>query len=101
MEGPPRLNRDAVLLDPTGHLLHQAMEPNLGDVAAPPNKEKQPQKGRQNQERKKHVPNERTENSRKMETSNLLDAEFKTVVIRVPNELRERADKQNGDFNKK
>ena len=49
------------------------------------------QGGCQNEETKKHGPNERTEqNSRKrfkMETSKLLDAEFKTLVIRMLKEL--------------
>ena len=35
-----------------------------------------------------------------METSNLLDAEFKTLVIRMLNELRERVDELTENFNK-
>ena len=34
-----------------------------------------------------------------METSKLLDAEFKTMVIRMLNELRGRADKLRENFN--
>lgn len=44
---------------------------------------------------KKDVPNERAEqNSRKMETSNLPHAEFKTLVIRMLNELGENFNKE-------
>ena len=35
----------------------------------------------------------------KMETSNLLDTEFKTLVIRMLNELRGRADELKENFN--
>ena len=35
-----------------------------------------------------------------METSNLLDAEFKTLVIKMLNEFRGRADELNENFNK-
>ena len=50
----------------------------------------------QNEETKKHGPNERMdENSRKelneMEISNLSDAEFKTLVLRMLKELRTSA----------
>ena len=34
-----------------------------------------------------------------MKTSNLLDAEFKTLVIRMLNELRGRADELKENFN--
>ena len=34
-----------------------------------------------------------------METSNLLDADFKTLVIRMLNELRERVDELHENFN--
>ena len=36
-----------------------------------------------------------------METSNLLDAEFKALVKRMLNELRGRADELSENFNKK
>ena len=36
----------------------------------------------------------------KMETSNLLDAEFKILVIRMLNELRRRVDELSENFNK-
>ena len=36
----------------------------------------------------------------KMVTSNLLDAEFKTLVIRMLNELRRRVDELSENFNK-
>ena len=35
-----------------------------------------------------------------METSNVLDSEFKTLVIRMPNELRGRVDEISEHFNK-
>ena len=35
-----------------------------------------------------------------METSNLLDAEFKTLVIRMLNELRERVDELSENLSK-
>ena len=35
----------------------------------------------------------------KMETSNVLDAEFKTLVIKMLNELRERANELRENFN--
>ena len=36
----------------------------------------------------------------KMETSNIPDVEFKTLVIRILKELRRRVDKLSGNFNK-
>ena len=36
----------------------------------------------------------------KMETSNILDAEFKTLVIRMLNELKGRVDELSENFNK-
>ena len=35
-----------------------------------------------------------------MESSNLTDAEFKTLVIKMLNELRERVDKLSDNFNR-
>ena len=65
-----------------------------GVKAALPNTQKQAQGGCQIEETKKYSPNERREkNSRKklneMEISNLPDAEFKTLVIRMLSELTE------------
>ena len=52
---------------------------------------------------KKHVPSRRIEqNSRKrtkQNGDNLLDAEFKTLVIRMLSELRGRVDKFSKNFN--
>ena len=57
---------EAVPLGPIECLLHKAMLPRPGDIAALPNIEKQTQGGCQNEETKKHGPNERTEqNSQK------------------------------------
>ena len=79
------------------------MLPRQGVIAALTNTEKQTQGGCQNEETKKHSPDERTEcNSRKITKQNgddLLDAEFKTGVIRVFNELSGRAGELREDFN--
>ena len=84
---------EAVLLDPMGHPLHPAILPRPGVRAAVLNTYKQTQGGCQKKETKKHGPNERTDqNSRKlneMEISNLSDAEFKTLVIRMFKKLSE------------
>ena len=68
--------------------------PSLEGIAALPNTQKWTQGGYRTEETKKHLSNERTEKIpekelNKMETSNLLDAEFKTLVIRMLNELSE------------
>ena len=85
-------------MDSTGHLLHQATLPRHGVIAALPNTQKQALgsgEGCQNEETRKHDPNERTDqNSRKrtkkkIEISNLTDTEFKTLVIRMLKELSE------------
>ena len=52
----------------------------------------------ENEETKKHFPNERPEQNsgkrtKQMETSNLPDAEFKTLVIRILNNLSENFNK--------
>ena len=56
-------------------------------------------------ETKKHVPNERTEQSSRkrihqMETSNIPNTEFKTVMIRMLKEIRGRVDELRENFNK-
>ena len=94
LECSARVNREAMPLDPTAHQQHQAILPNPGDVSALPNTQKQTQGSCQNEETKKHSPSETTEqNSRKRtkqnKKSNLLNAEFKTLVIRMLKELRE------------
>nr|KAF6438015.1 hypothetical protein HJG59_008711 [Molossus molossus] len=58
------------------------------------NTQKQTQGGSQNEETKKQVPNERTEQTptkelSEMEISNLTDAEFKILLIRMLHELSE------------
>ena len=78
----------------TGHLLHQATLPRQEVIAAIPNIQKQTQGGCQNETTKKHGLNERTDKIpekelNKMETSNLSDTEFKTLVIRMLKELSE------------
>ena len=62
-ECPPWRVGEALPLDPTGHLPHQATPPSLGAVAAPPHTQKQTQGGCQSKQAKKHGPNERTEQS--------------------------------------
>ena len=54
---------------------------------------------------KKHVPNEKTEQTpekilNKMEASSLPDAEFKTLVIKMLNELRGKIDDLGENFKK-
>ena len=63
-------------------------------MAALPKTWKQTQGGCQDEETKKHGPNERTEQNstkrtRQMEVRNLSDAEFKSLVIRMLKELSE------------
>ena len=70
------------------------MIPRQGVIAALPNTQKKTQGDCQNEETKKHGPNERTDqNSRKRtkqnEIINLSDAEFKTLVMRMLKELSE------------
>ena len=90
----------------TGYLLHKATLPKPENVSALPNTYRQPKGGNQNEDTKKHVPNERTEqNSKKkgaykMEISYPVDADFKTLVIRILNELRRRVDELSENFNK-
>ena len=64
-----------------------------GVKAALPNTQKQTQGGCQIEETKKYGPNERTEQNprkmNKMKITNLSDAEFKTLVIRMLEELIE------------
>ena len=95
---------EAVPLGPTEHLLYKATLPRLGDRAALPNSQKQTKEGSQNEETKEHVPNERTEDQKKelnkMEISNIPDSEFKTLVIRILNELRRSIDELSENFNK-
>ena len=76
----------------------------MGDVAALPKTEKQTQGGYQNEETKKHGPNERTDKIlvkelNKMETSTKLGGEFKTLIISMLSELRGRADELRENFN--
>ena len=91
---PARVRGEAALLDPIGHLLHQATVPRNGVKAVLPNTWKQTQGGCQNKETKKHGPNEEQfktpeKELNEMEKSNLSDAEFKTLVMRVLKELSE------------
>ena len=57
-----------------------------------------------NKETKKHAPNteqsQMPEKTITTETSNILDAEFKTLVIRMLNELRGRVDELSEKINK-
>ena len=93
-EYPACVIREAVLLGPIGHLLHQATLPRQGVIAALHNTQKQTQGGCQNEETKKHGPNERIEqNSRKRTKQNedklYIRCKFKTLVIRMLKELSE------------
>ena len=75
---PAQVTREAESLVPTGPSLYKITLPRPGGIAALPNTQKQTQSSSQNQETKKHVPNERTEQNsgaveevNKMETSSL------------------------------
>ena len=84
-------------LDSTGHLLHYTMLPRKRVIAAVPNLlylQKEIQGGCQNEETKKHGPNERTDQTpekelNEMQTSNLSDAELKTLLISMLKEFSE------------
>ena len=61
LEHPVWLIGEAVPLDPTGHQAHKATLPRHRVKAALPNTQKQTQGGCQNEETKKHGPNEGTD----------------------------------------
>ena len=72
------------------------MLPRWGVIAVLPNTEKQTQGGCQNEETKKHGPKKKKKQIKttekelnKIKISNLSDAEFKTLVIRMLKELSE------------
>lgn len=71
------------------HVLHKVAMPRPGDIAELPSIQKRSQRGSQNEETKKKVPNERTEQSSrkriKQNRDNLPDAEFETRVIKMLN----------------
>lgn len=80
------MNKETVPLSLKGLLLFKVTLPRLGDVAFPPNTQKQIHEGSQNEE--KNVSNKRTgQNSRKRTKGNgdssLPDTQFKTLVIRL------------------
>ena len=56
---PAWVIEEARPLDPTGHLLYEAMLPRQGVIAALPTIQKQTQGGCQKEETKKHSPNEK------------------------------------------
>ena len=60
LEYPAWVKREVVLPDPTEYLLHKTTLQSPKCVADLPNTKKQTQGGYQNEETKKHVPNERT-----------------------------------------
>ena len=87
-ESPALLISEAVPLDLIGHPLHIATLPNLRDRRALPNTSKQRPGGTQNEKMKGKKKSQIKEQKKtpenelnKMEACNLLDAEFKTLVI--------------------
>ena len=60
LEHPAQVIKETLSLGSTGHLLHKAILPRLGDIEELPNTQKQTQRGSQNGETRKHAPNERT-----------------------------------------
>ena len=75
------------------------MLPRQEVIAALPNTQRQTQGGCQNEERKEHGPNERTdqnsrERTKQIDISSLSDAEVKTLFIRM---LKELSTGENGD----
>ena len=85
---------EAVPLNPIGHLLHQATVPRHRVIAALPNTWKQTQGGCQNEQTKKHGPNERRDqNFRKKATQNgdkqSIRCRFQKTIIRLLKELSE------------
>ena len=98
MECSAQVIREAVPLDPIGYLLHKVTVPRPEDIAALPNKKKQTQN--KTSKKKNHLNKTKTKNLNKMKTHNQPDAEFKTLVIRMFNELSGRVDKLSENFNK-
>ena len=91
--------------NPTGHLLHEATPPRLGEAAALPLTQMQTQGGSQNEDTERG-PNERTGQNpekelKEMETSHLSEAEFKTLTIRMLDELGGRRDGLSENLHKR
>ena len=96
---------EAVPSNPTEHLLHTGTLPRQRDIAALPvhrNKHREAAKMRT----QRNMPQMKEQNKtpekelNKMETSKLLDAEFKTLVIRMLSALKGRADELSENFKK-
>ena len=90
LEHLAQVTKETVSLGLTGHLLHKATLPRLGETADLPNAQKQTQRGSQNGKMKKNASDDRTreisrkkKNLNEMGASNLPDIEFKTMVIRM------------------
>ena len=82
-EYPACVIREAVLLGPIGHLLHQATLPRQGVIAALHNTQKQTQGGCQNEETKKHDVNERRDQNSRKRTKQSADEQ--SISCRIQN----------------
>ena len=67
-------------------------------------KQKQTQRGRQNEETEKFIPYEKQNKATardlsKIDTSNMPDREFKTIIIRILTGLEKRVEEMTGTYN--
>ena len=91
------MNAEAVQLDPTGHLLHQATLSSPTDIAALSNTQNKyrdaakmrSQRNISQMKQQNKIPEKKLQ---KMETSNLPDAELKILAIKMLNKLRGRVE---------
>ena len=92
-------------LSPTGHLLHKATPPRLGDISDQPNTQKPIQRGSQTG-RQRNMPQIKEQKKspekelNKMETNYLPDTGFKIMVIGMFKALRGKMGELSKHFNK-
>ena len=103
--GEAQVIKEAVPLGCTGHVLHKATHSSLGGIAALPNihiqhREAAKMRRQRNMSQMKEQNRTPEKELNNIDTSNLLDAEFKTLVKRMLNELRERIDELSENCNK-
>ena len=91
LECSPRVIREAVPLDPTEYLLHKAALSSSEDTAALPTSQKQTLGSCQVRRQRNIKEQNKTPGKEvnKTQISDLLDAEFKTRIIRIFDELSE------------
>ena len=88
----------------TGHLLYKAIQPRLGDIAnllKHRNKNREATKMRKQRNMSQMKEQEKTPENElnEMKAMNLPDTEFKTLVIKMLNELLGSVDKLTENFN--